>query len=122
MRVSILVLLAAVLLTGCRKDIQGAATLNVQTTFPEGVPVMLVSTERIGTYVQKVKTDISGTLRYVGIEPGHYKLIYQFNAPTLVPSEVPYTYGESGTFEVTKGANVYDWTIGVNSTFARRPK
>ncbi|HEY3266150.1 MAG TPA: hypothetical protein VGM37_04435 [Armatimonadota bacterium] len=127
MRTLILCLLSVALLpvlaSGCRKDVSGAASLSVRTTFPPGIPATLVSTERVGTYVQKAVTDTANTLHFVGIAPGRYKIIYQFRAPSFLPSEASgYNYGESEPFEVKPGRNYLDWTIGNPSSLTRRER
>lgn len=94
---------------GCKKDKSGSASLNVRTDFPERVPVALLSADRPGTYVERVRTDVAGTLNFTGVSPGKYTLVYQFEANDHVPTHSPYNYGQSDVVEVKPGRNVYTW-------------
>lgn len=105
----IVAVLGAVMVAGCRKDTQGAANLNVQTTLPEGITATLVSVDRPGNYVERSKTDLGGTLIYTRIKPGKYTLVYQFVAEDNVITHLPYHYGESQVIEVKPGRNRVAW-------------
>lgn len=101
---------------GCRKDKAGPASLSVRTTMPEGVEVTLVSLDRPGTYVERVKTDLGGALNFSGVKAGKYALVYQFVANTdRTPTTLPYNYGESQPVEVKAGRNIYEWTVDTGS-------
>ena len=106
---------------GCRKDKAGAASLSVRTTMPEGIEVTLVSLDRPGTYVERAKTDLGGTLSFSGIKPGKYALVYQFVAHDRIPTTIPYNYGESQPVEVKAGRNICEWTVDTGS-ITRRDK
>ncbi|HEY3413182.1 MAG TPA: hypothetical protein VGM51_09010 [Armatimonadota bacterium] len=101
----------AIVVGGCRKDQAGSASLSVRTTMPKGIQVTLVSVDRPGTYVERKRTDLGGTLNFTGIQPGKYMLVYQFALESKMPTELPYNYGESKPVEVKAGRNIYDWTV-----------
>lgn len=113
--------LAALAAAGCQKDRKGAASLSVRTTLPDGVPVTLVSVDRPGTYVERVKSDLGGTLSFTGIVPGKYMLVYQFTAPDGIPGHTPYNYGESEAIVVKPGRNRVEWTVDTGSVTVLNP-
>ena len=113
----VLLTMAALLLilsAGCRRDERGQASLHVRTNLPPGIVVALVSVERPGTYVERATTDLSGTLPYIGIRPGVYKLVFQFRASDLIYTSPMYHYGESEPLTIQPGKNHMEWSAGTN--------
>lgn len=103
-------LIIVLALAGCVRDRRGGASLTVSTTLPDNIQITLVSVERPGTYVERARTDLGGSLHYVGIRPGKYQLVLQMVAPDPVRALPLYNYLESDPFDVFEGKNNISWT------------
>lgn len=111
--------LAALCGAGCQRDQRGISTVVVQTTLPEGIEVTLANADRWGVYADRAVADFDGTLRFIGVRPGRYKMIFQFVRPDFIPSHPAYNYGQSDVFEVTSGTNRFEWTPGTGAVHHR---